>query len=683
MPNSVKVFISYSHDSKDHKDRILALSDQLRYDGIDCWIDQFENNTPEIGWSQWMQKKISESHFILIICTEFYLKQFSINRKPNDEDLNQNWKGPILHQESIYGQIKNKKFVPIVVSKNDTKFIHPIFQESKQFVLESDYEHLHSFLTEQKPSEILINQKLTNKPKNIKPLSTSSVRNIKNEGVLYLLKQSNIIGHEDDINKASKEVVDIASEIYDRLNGAQPAIEIVSSYIRETKITLIQYLLLFKPEDKEISSQSETRQDHSKFLTVALNLTLEQIQKICPLAIEFIQLCSFFDSRLIPNEIFLEEKEIDFLKDDQEEKTDWNLHWNKIIDITCRYSILNQSKDKQSLRMSGIIQQTIRDNLKTPELWAEKSLKTLEAAFPDPDFTSWPVCEELIPCSRAILNWINKFGLQIPQTARLCNDVGYYLNSQGDYTEAEKFFQKAYSIRCNFYGEEHALVASTLSNIAWNHKVRKQHEKAEKTYQETILLWKKIYFGDHPDVAISLDNLGNFYRDIGQYRKAEEVYKEALEIFEKFLGDEHLDVVHSLNNLALLYKTQERFADAESLYTDAIEIHENILGNEHPEIAVAKTNLADLYLKQSRFKDAEFVLNEALKIREKAFEKHDPIIASSINNFGILYLKMKNYPTAETYLQKALNLFQNTLGFDHPNTINVMKNLEKTKEKQT
>jgi len=66
-----------------------------------------------------------------------------------------------------------------------------------------------------------------------------------------------------------------------------------------------------------------------------------------------------------------------------------------------------------------------------------------------------------------------------------------------------------YSIRRNFYGEEHALVASTLSNIAWNHKVRKQHEKAEIAYQETIQLWKKIYFGDHPDVAISLDNLGS------------------------------------------------------------------------------------------------------------------------------------------------------------------------------
>ena len=37
-----KVFISYSHDSQEHKDRVLSLADRLRSDGIDCNIDQYE-----------------------------------------------------------------------------------------------------------------------------------------------------------------------------------------------------------------------------------------------------------------------------------------------------------------------------------------------------------------------------------------------------------------------------------------------------------------------------------------------------------------------------------------------------------------------------------------------------------------------------------------------------------------
>lgn len=45
--NEPKVLISYTHDSKKHKDRILNPTDKLRDDGIDCRIDQYEDSPPE------------------------------------------------------------------------------------------------------------------------------------------------------------------------------------------------------------------------------------------------------------------------------------------------------------------------------------------------------------------------------------------------------------------------------------------------------------------------------------------------------------------------------------------------------------------------------------------------------------------------------------------------------------
>ena len=35
-----RVFISYSHDSQEHMDRVWQLSERLRRDGVDCRIDQ-------------------------------------------------------------------------------------------------------------------------------------------------------------------------------------------------------------------------------------------------------------------------------------------------------------------------------------------------------------------------------------------------------------------------------------------------------------------------------------------------------------------------------------------------------------------------------------------------------------------------------------------------------------------
>jgi SEFIR domain len=44
-----KVLISYSHDSPEHKDRVLVLSNRLRGEGIDCTIDQYLLVPPEGG----------------------------------------------------------------------------------------------------------------------------------------------------------------------------------------------------------------------------------------------------------------------------------------------------------------------------------------------------------------------------------------------------------------------------------------------------------------------------------------------------------------------------------------------------------------------------------------------------------------------------------------------------------
>jgi hypothetical protein len=44
-----RIFISYSHDSPEHGDRVLALADRLRAEGIDCHLDQYETSPPE-GW---------------------------------------------------------------------------------------------------------------------------------------------------------------------------------------------------------------------------------------------------------------------------------------------------------------------------------------------------------------------------------------------------------------------------------------------------------------------------------------------------------------------------------------------------------------------------------------------------------------------------------------------------------
>jgi hypothetical protein len=46
-PTLPRAFVSYSHDSDEHCDKVLALALQLRRDGIDARLDQFEQSPPQ------------------------------------------------------------------------------------------------------------------------------------------------------------------------------------------------------------------------------------------------------------------------------------------------------------------------------------------------------------------------------------------------------------------------------------------------------------------------------------------------------------------------------------------------------------------------------------------------------------------------------------------------------------
>jgi hypothetical protein len=107
-----RVFLSYSHDSKAHAERVLELANQLRADGVDAWLDQYEPS-PEMGWPRWMQNQIDAADFILVIASPTYKKRFE-GRESRGAGLGVSWEGMILNQAIYEASGSNKKIIPIV-----------------------------------------------------------------------------------------------------------------------------------------------------------------------------------------------------------------------------------------------------------------------------------------------------------------------------------------------------------------------------------------------------------------------------------------------------------------------------------------------------------------------------------------------------------------------------------------
>lgn len=120
ITNSPKVFISYSWDSAEHRDRVLALSDHLRADGIDCILDQYEVSPPE-GWPRWMARQIREADFVLMICTETYKRRVEGEEIP-EKGHGVRWEGHLTYQDLYNAGTLNTRFIPVLLESG--KFEH-------------------------------------------------------------------------------------------------------------------------------------------------------------------------------------------------------------------------------------------------------------------------------------------------------------------------------------------------------------------------------------------------------------------------------------------------------------------------------------------------------------------------------------------------------------------------------
>src|SRR5665647_3472244 len=145
-----RVFISYSHDSTQHKKNVLQLSKRLCTEGIDCNIDQYERSPAE-GWPRWMNKQIDLANYVLVVCTENYVKRFKGRDEPG-KGHGVKWEGAIITQELYEAEAKNKRFVPVVFSSEDVDHIPIVLKGATYYKLDTDqgYDDLYAHLTDQR-----------------------------------------------------------------------------------------------------------------------------------------------------------------------------------------------------------------------------------------------------------------------------------------------------------------------------------------------------------------------------------------------------------------------------------------------------------------------------------------------------------------------------------------------------
>ncbi len=173
---SDEVFISYSWDSEEHVRAVLDLSNRLRSEGVDCVLDQYEESPPE-GWPRWMDRKIRDAKFVLMICTETYYKRV-MGDTAAEEGHGAKWEGGLIYQYIYNAGATNARFIPVLLREQDRAFIPTPLQGATYYVTctEDGYDKLYARL---------VNRPRTDKPK-LGPLRPLPKKDVKTNFSVFL-----------------------------------------------------------------------------------------------------------------------------------------------------------------------------------------------------------------------------------------------------------------------------------------------------------------------------------------------------------------------------------------------------------------------------------------------------------------------------------------------------------------
>ena len=177
-----RVFISYSWENEKHREWVKALADRLLENGVNAHIDQYDLDLGD-RLPQFMEQEISDSDFVLIVCTKTY------RDKANNRKSGVGYEGHIISAELLSGR-NEKKFIPII-KEGQASEVLPTFLAGKLGIdlsnVDNSEEHFNDLLTtifgvKKKPKIGEIPRQLKKSP--LLPISQNENKDIEILGII-------------------------------------------------------------------------------------------------------------------------------------------------------------------------------------------------------------------------------------------------------------------------------------------------------------------------------------------------------------------------------------------------------------------------------------------------------------------------------------------------------------------
>ncbi|KAL2816120.1 hypothetical protein BJX63DRAFT_430412 [Aspergillus granulosus] len=497
-------------------------------------------------------------------------------------------------------------------------------------------------------------------------------------------------------------------ELSELLGHLPLAIVQAAAFMQENSMSISEYIELYNDSD-------ETRMDLlcepfetlgrdtgvPNAVVTTIIVSIDQIRKRDPRAIEILSLIAFLDRNDVPKSLV-------------QQKIKRPIDLTKALGALKAFSLVVATDAKGNISLHRLVQLVLRKWLILEGQFEQESIqamKLLADVYPDATFENWATCASYLPHAHSVLSLIPEVQGEVRRRRiHLQEGIAYYLWSQGRMQEAEKLDLQLVEDKKEEFGPEHPetlesiaglaatyydqarwaeaetldsfivntrkrvlgprdrLTLTSMSNLATTIESLGRMEEAETLRQEVLDVSKSEFGEDDEQTIDAMANLGPLYLDTGRVDKAAQLMQKVVAWRLKNFGPEHRYSLTSLSVLAEVYKAQGKLQDAGELSLQIFAAKEKALGPQHPDTRAEMTLLAGVYQKQGRLDEAETLLVKAIGDEEQQGDPEYDTMDRQLRLSHIYWAQGKE-EQAEKLECEALKGSLQTLGRDHRFTL--------------
>ncbi|MFE0130373.1 tetratricopeptide repeat protein [Streptomyces sp. NPDC059037] len=463
---------------------------------------------------------------------------------------------------------------------------------------------------------------------------------------------------------------DEARELAEELGHLPLALQQAGAFIAQASITVDEYRRMLHQHPEDATGAAPPDADPTRTMASVWRISLDALHERDPRAVEILRIAAWYAPTGIPRSLFapLAENPVDLAG---------------LLALLANYNMI--TLDRTSLGAHRLVQMVARtpsgaDPHRSQALITaarDQAAAWILDALPDDPVSNvqgWPRWRSLLPHAEALLKALSPAEDTV-DTVTVLNEVGTYLEGQGEVRKATEYCHRALEAATRVLGADHPNTLAARNNLAGAYESAGDVGRAIPLYEQTLADCLRVLGADHPSTLRSRSNLAYVYEAAGDARRAIPVFEQTLADCLRVLGADHPDTLRSRSNLAGAYESAGDVGRSISLYEQVLADRLRVLGADHPDTLTSRSNLAYTYATAGDVERAIPLYEQTLADRLRVLGADHPDTLASRSSLAGAYALAGDVGRVIPLYEQTLADRLRVLGADHPDTLASRSNL--------